>query len=340
MISITQPTSVEAWHELRRQAVTASAAAALLGVNRYTSPYRLWMEKTGRVPPVEETPAMRRGNAMERVVVDLLADERPEWRIEYPLGNRFYFDTESRIGATPDAFAVDPARAGFGNVQIKTASHDSFARGWVEPETGEIVMPVGYEVQAIVEGWLSGAAWNAVVVASLPRALDRLVEDLIAADGIDPYPVLFALARRWRAAGDLKITVIDVPHHAGIIERLKKEAIAFWAMVDSGATPPLDYRVDAALIAALFPRSAPTEIDLSGDNALPGLLEEREAEKKVIKIAETRVAEIDAEIKAKLGPHERGHHPDWRVSWKTQHRAAYQVAEADIRVLRITRAKP
>ena len=110
-----------AWLKMRERDVTASVAGALFGdgVHDFTTRYGLWALKSGRLrQDPGETDAMRRGRLLEPVAVQLMRELRPAWTIE-PCAT-YFRDAGERIGATPDAFAVDPDRAGFGVLQIKS----------------------------------------------------------------------------------------------------------------------------------------------------------------------------------------------------------------------------
>src|SRR4029079_19449389 len=105
------------WLELRKRDVTASVAGALFGVHDFVTPYQLWALKSGLIEDnIVETAAMRRGRLLEPVAIRLLREERPTWRVE-PCST-YFRDPHARIGATPDALAIDPERTGFGIVQI------------------------------------------------------------------------------------------------------------------------------------------------------------------------------------------------------------------------------
>ena len=41
----------EAWRQWRLQGITATESGVILGQNPYTTPWRLWCEKTGRAEP-------------------------------------------------------------------------------------------------------------------------------------------------------------------------------------------------------------------------------------------------------------------------------------------------
>lgn len=295
-----------AWLALRQRDVTASTVGCLLGLHEYQTAYGLWALKTGRIAEdPEETPPMRRGRLLEPVALQLLAEERPDWRIEPPAV--YLRDPDVRLGATPDAFASDPTRAGFGVVQIKTVEPSVFRRKWRDPDTGDITPPLWIVVQAITEAHLAGASWAAVGAMTVSFGLE--------------------------------LHVIEVPIHAGVIDRTRQAVADFWAMVGRGDEPDPDFARDGGVIARLYEADHGTEIDLSAANHLPVLANERDRLKVRITAAESRIEEIATEFKAALGNHATAILADGRrVSWRTQHRRAYSVAPASFRVLRFSSA--
>lgn len=289
------------WLALRRRDVTASVAAALLGVDPYRSRYRLWMEKAGRVSEdVEETDAMLRGKMLEAPALKMLSVDRPRWKVWQP--NVYLRDPDARMGATPDAYAADPDRAGFGVIQVKSVSPRAFKRNWLD-EDGEAEPPLYVAIQTIQEAHLSGASWAAVLA-------------LIIDDGI-------------------RVRLFDVPIHAGIIKRLREETAKFWRSIEANEPPDPDYGRDGALIAGIYAEDNGREIDLSGDNMLPALLEERAQIKSQMRAAKARVDEIDAEIIAKLGEHERAFVPGWSIKRPLVHRRGFYVEPTSYRKLTI-----
>lgn len=303
MIERIAITSREQWLACRQKDVTASVAGALLGVHPYATAYGLHLLKAGKISDdVEETPPMRRGRLLEPVAVQLLAEERPDWKIEeFPVGH-YYRDPEARIGATPDVFAVDEnGRPGI--VQVKTVEPSIFRREWRD-EDGTVTPPVWIVVQAIIEAHLTGREWAAVA----------------------PMIVGFGL----------ELPVVPVPLHAGIVERIKAEVRAFWDRIKAGTAPDPDYGRDGAFIAKVFGRDNGAEVNLGQDNRAPILVDELAAVKAEIKSAETRKEAISNEIKAKLGEHSFGRLGDGRlISWKLQQRKAFSVEATEFRVLRV-----
>jgi predicted phage-related endonuclease len=140
------------------------------------------------------------------------------------------------------------------------------------------------------------------------------------------------------SGGSGSLALASVERNETAEQRIKDGVARFWAMTDAGKQPPFDYGLDADVIAALFPKARITDppLDLSQDNRMPELLNERIKLKTELKTREERCETIDAEIKSKLGDHELALLPGWRISWKTQKRPERIVPEWQGRVLRVT----
>ena len=63
------------WAELRSHYIGGSDAAAVVGLNDYTSPYCLWAEKTGKVPGFAGNLATEVGTYLEDFVAKKFAQE-------------------------------------------------------------------------------------------------------------------------------------------------------------------------------------------------------------------------------------------------------------------------
>lgn len=62
--------SREEWLERRRKTIGGSDAAAIVGLSKYSSPFSVWCDKTGRVPDKPDNEAMRQGRDLEQYVAD------------------------------------------------------------------------------------------------------------------------------------------------------------------------------------------------------------------------------------------------------------------------------
>ena len=63
------------WLEARRSAIGGSDAAAIIGLNQYSSPYSVWADKTGRLPEKPDNEAMRQGRDLEEYVASRWREE-------------------------------------------------------------------------------------------------------------------------------------------------------------------------------------------------------------------------------------------------------------------------
>jgi predicted phage-related endonuclease len=137
-------------------------------------------------------------------------------------------------------------------------------------------------------------------------------------------------------AYNLLCPILEIQRHPEAEAKIIAAVRQFWGDVAHGREPGPDYGKDASLLPILAPRAiADKTIDLSGDNELPALLDEREQMKEQISAFEKRCDQIETEIKFKIREAERAIIPGWSVTWKNQHRNQYLVPEKDIRVLRI-----
>ena len=81
----TRGMSREEWLEERRKSLGGSDMGAVLGLNRYRSPYTVWAEKTGRIGETPDNEAMRVGRDLEQYVASRFeeASRMPVRRMNY-----------------------------------------------------------------------------------------------------------------------------------------------------------------------------------------------------------------------------------------------------------------
>lgn len=310
---IARPQGIEAhaitgrdqWLTLRDHDVTASVAAALMGIHPYATALSLWALKTGRVmEDPEETAPMRRGRLLEPVAVQLLREDYPDWTFsDHPIG-LYYRDPAARIGATPDLFAKNE-HGQWGIIQIKSVEPSIFRRDW-KREDGLIEPPLWIVVQAIIEAHLTGFAWAAVA-------------PMIVGHG-------------------LELPLTPVPLHQGIIERVKADVAHFWRTVESGHVPDPNYGRDGSLIEKLYAPDG-SVIDLSADNEVPDLVARKEQLASSKTDIENQQKDIKARLLHKLGSAAAGRIADGRyVSAKRVDRKGYEVGPSSYVDLRIKKS--
>jgi predicted phage-related endonuclease len=311
MITRRAITDRSEWLQWRQADVTASDVAPVLGLHPERTIAKVWAEKTGLITGGNSSEFLEYRLSLEAAAIDWLQRKRPTWEIRR--GGVYLRDNELRLGATPDAVAVDPERNGFGLLEVKSVVRHRFEADWRELEVDDdgVVLaqaPIFHQLQTLTAAMLAGASWAAVIGLILDNA----------------------------GTGSLALAPIE--RNAAAEARIRDGVARFWAMTDAGKQPPFDYGLDAEVIAALFPKSRIVDppLDLGADNRIRDLLISRVEVKKVLKQGEAHCEAIDAEIKAKLGEHELAVLPGWRISWKTQTRAERILPAWQGRVLRVT----
>lgn len=82
MTALLIETGTEAeWLAARRQGVTASEIAVVMGLSPYDSPFALYHRKRGELPGIEENDAMALGRHMESYVADQFTKRHPEFTV-------------------------------------------------------------------------------------------------------------------------------------------------------------------------------------------------------------------------------------------------------------------
>jgi putative phage-type endonuclease len=88
--------SHEEWLEHRNKTIGGSDASAILGMNAYSSPYTVWAEKLGKLPPKEDNEAMRIGRDLEAYVAQRFTEKTGKkvrrenniiWNPDYPFAH-------------------------------------------------------------------------------------------------------------------------------------------------------------------------------------------------------------------------------------------------------------
>lgn len=209
----------------------------------------------------------------------------------------YYRNPALRLGATPD-YLINTT--GLCPLQCKTVDPRVFERDW-EPDSQP---PLWIQLQVLTEAMLLDAPEGWVGALVLSRN----------------YPDHYYRVER----------------NAGAEARIIKAVEEFWARVGDKNMPSPDYARDSGAIAKLFPNDDGNMLDLTGDNFLPSLLDERSLLKAEVSEREARLKAIDAEIKNKLGPASGATLNGWKVTNKAQTRKEHVVAAATFRVLRVT----
>jgi len=265
-------TSTEEWLRRRKQNVNASEVAALFGpdVHPYLTPFKLWALKSGKVPDPAENSAMRRGKLFEPVVLELLREDHPDWKLNKTQG--YYWDDETRIGCTPDVDGTRPDVYGYGIVQIKTVNFYAWDKRWHD-EDHNIAVPTWVAIQASVEAYLTGSTWAGA-------------------------------AAFWTGNDELEVVYVEVPLKPHLIHRIEDLVGDFWRRVAENDPYPPDFGQDRKLVLDLYTQGKASALDLTGDEDFRNLLVRREGLKSLEKTGEKAAKDrkmIDAQIVHRLG---------------------------------------
>lgn len=105
------------WLKARALALGASESSTVMGLNPYESEYTLFMRRTGRLPPIEDSEPMEWGRRLEDVIATKFADEtgRKVWGGGWMLQSTIY----PWLSATPDREQRDLSWDEDGLLEIK-----------------------------------------------------------------------------------------------------------------------------------------------------------------------------------------------------------------------------
>lgn len=205
----------EAWLRYRRSGIGSSDASTVLGLNRWSSPYVVWAEKRGLLPPEPQNEAMELGHLLEPVIVGRWSEKSG-----IPIRKAGLMANRDRPWQLA---SVDRLAACGGIVEAKTLSY-RVAEEWDDgqtPDHAEVQvqhqMAVTGRDHAHVVGLQDGRTW----LERLIRRDDDLIPDMVkietefwamVLDGVEP-PIdgsamtTDALNARWPALAETEIVL-------------------------------------------------------------------------------------------------------------------------------------
>lgn len=197
VIRFTQRTAAErhdAWATQRLQGVGGSDMATILGLNKYATPYALWLEKTGRETPQDISGkwAIVKGNTLEKALRSRFRDLHPEWECYDGTGKSLVSNEHPCMRASLDGILYDETR-GYGVLEIKTANAHRGAADWHDAD-GNLIIPDYYMAQVTHYLAVTGWTWG-VVYADIGEA--EPVEIMFERDEHDIDAVIHAAGTFW-----------------------------------------------------------------------------------------------------------------------------------------------
>lgn len=173
----------EQWLARRRELITASDVAAIIGVDRFRTPSDVYADKLG-LGAFEETEAMRWGRRLEPSIAEAYADATQRDVVAEPEYHIAIHPDIPWLGATLDRGVLptdtgEPAPAlGRGALELKATE---FAAQWTDDP------PVPYVVQLTIQMACTSRQWGSLAafvslfqpVVWVDRVFDRELFDLI-----------------------------------------------------------------------------------------------------------------------------------------------------------------
>ena len=113
-------TGSEGWHEARANGIGGSEIGTILGLNPWESAFALWAKRTGQIPDPPITGwGVRFGNAFEEPILQLWAEEHPEYEVF--LTGTWRHPKHEFMHANPDGLARHRETGEWLVVEVKTA---------------------------------------------------------------------------------------------------------------------------------------------------------------------------------------------------------------------------
>lgn len=122
----TREMTHEEWLNARRKSIGGSDAAAIVGLNNYSSPVRVWADKTGRLPAKETSEAMRQGTDLEEYVAKRFCEATGK---KVRRSNAIYYNDEYPFAHANVDRIIDGEDAGLECKTTSALSLKSFAGG-------------------------------------------------------------------------------------------------------------------------------------------------------------------------------------------------------------------
>jgi predicted phage-related endonuclease len=293
-------TDRESWLALRRQDVTATDIGTLAGANPYAGPFAVYADKAGHKPAMDSD-AMKRGRWHEAAIVEMLQEERPDWKTSR--AKVYLRAPELRLGSTPDGFVIKP-NGKRGILECKSVTRNVFDSQWTEDQP-----PLRYVLQALTNAMLADADF--AVVAALVRMSDNADRPVI----------------------------IELERHAGAEARIRELAADFWTKFEANDWPEPSYNLDLDIIEARWRNVKLDKIDLTTHNRAGELAQQYLEWAERRRNCEGALDVLKAELIDALKGADVAIHPDFNISWKEQSRKEVTVAASSFRVLRVTKKK-
>lgn len=281
-----------AWLKSRSHGVGGSDMSTILGLNKYASPYDLWLEKTKRVKPkdISDNWAIVRGKTMEPELRRRFKAQHPEMIVTNGTDMQFISREKPYLRASLDGI-LQREDGSFGILEIKTAGNRR-SGDWHD-EDGNLRIPPYYLAQVEFYCWVTGWTWGYV----------------------------------YAAIGDDE--PVEIPFKADVedMAAIDKAAADFWRFVTSG-TPP---QLTGGDVQKAFPEPTPDIVDESADDDLYDLLARYESTANRANDLKNEQKALQEQIILRIGSHTGVRCGNLQATYKPTTRKEYVVKSATYR---------
>lgn len=281
--------SREDWLKERRNSIGGSDIGALLGLNRYSSPFTVWAEKTGRLPEQPDNEAMRQGRDLEDYVARRFMErsgkrvERYNYLLRSPKCPHLHANIDRRVLGERSGLECKTASA----LNLKAYSGGQF--------------PESYYAQCV--SYLAVTGWERWYLAALVLNKAFFVYQLTTAEE-DTTP-------EWCDGS------VYVPESE--LVALKELAADFWERyIETDSPPPADGADSTTeAIKAIYREDSGDELELFGrEGAFASYFQLQESKKDI----ERHMEKLKQIIMQDMGEASRARCGPYRVSWAGQSR--------------------
>lgn len=148
----TKDMTEQEWIEARKQGIGGSDAAAILGMNPWSTPLTVYLDKMGELPEKEDNESMYWGRELEEVVAKEFAKRHPEFKVQRVNAVLQHPEHEFMTGNI-DRLIIDKGK-GMGILEIKTTSEYNKDE-WLDEN-----IPDNYYIQLQHYLGLTGFKWG------------------------------------------------------------------------------------------------------------------------------------------------------------------------------------
>lgn len=279
----TQEEVNEQWLEARKNGIGGSDASAILGLNKYATPYTVWLEKTGRVEAddLSGNEKVYWGNVLEDVIAKEFEKRHPEYFVREP--GEMYVSKEH---------------------PFMLASVDRMLHGQEISDSTIYLYP---EPSALLEVKTCGEWRKSDWDEGVPPYYLAQVNHYLAVTGLDEAWVAVLIGGQEYREYNIKRDEYDIAY------LIEKEA-EFWKMVQDDVMPPVtNGEIDGKAVLDQFPEDDGGFLQLP-DSDVPDI-QTLDFIKAQIKDLEGKKKEIEASLKQRIGGRKGIETELFKVTW-------------------------